>query len=113
MALVRGSNVGGDAAGLRERLAATVDGEIGFDPGTRALYTADASIYRRVPVGVVLPRSVDGVIAAVAAAREFDVPVVVRGAGTSVAGQATGTRPGTRPVRDPNPVGARHPVGPT
>ncbi|HKE52425.1 MAG TPA: FAD-binding and (Fe-S)-binding domain-containing protein [Actinomycetes bacterium] len=91
MALVRGSNVGGDAAGLRERLAATVDGEIGFDPGTRALYTADASIYRRVPVGVVLPRSVDGVIAAVAAAREFDVPVVVRGAGTSVAGQATGT----------------------
>ncbi|HEX2498853.1 MAG TPA: FAD-binding and (Fe-S)-binding domain-containing protein [Actinomycetes bacterium] len=88
---MRGTNAGVDAAGLRERLAATVDGEIGFDAGTRALYTADASIYRRVPVGVVLPRSVDGVIAAVAAAREFDAPLVVRGGGTSVAGQATGT----------------------
>ena len=88
---MRGRDDGVDAAGLRERLAASVDGEIGFDSGSRALYTADASIYRRVPVGVVLPRSVDGVIAAVAAAREFDVPVVMRGAGTSVAGQATGT----------------------
>ena len=88
---MRRTDAGDDAASLRQRLAATVDGEIGFDSGTRALYTADASIYRRVPVGVVLPRSVDGVVAAVAAAREFDVPVVMRGAGTSVAGQATGT----------------------
>src|SRR5262245_14311792 len=88
---VRGRDAGIDAAGLRERLAATVDGEIGFDPGTPALYTAAASIYRGAAGRAIPPHSVDGIVAAVGAAREFDVPVVVRGAGTSVAGQATGT----------------------
>ncbi|WP_133904341.1 FAD-binding and (Fe-S)-binding domain-containing protein [Actinophytocola oryzae] len=50
----------------------------------------DASNYRQVPVAVVRPDTVDDVVAAVTAAREFDVPVVPRGGGTSLAGNATG-----------------------
>jgi FAD/FMN-containing dehydrogenase/Fe-S oxidoreductase len=75
---------------LQRRLLETVSGDVGFDAGTRALFTMDASNYRQVPVAVVRPSSVDDVIAAVAAAREFDVPVVPRGGGTSLAGNATG-----------------------
>ncbi len=75
---------------LRGRLIETVSGDVGFDPGTRALYTMDASNHRQVPLGVVRPDTVDDVVAAVAAAREFDVPVVPRGGGTSLAGNACG-----------------------
>ena len=75
---------------LQRRLVETVTGEVSFDAGTRALFTMDASNYRQVPVGVVQPSSVDDVVAAVAAAREFDVPVVPRGGGTSLAGNSTG-----------------------
>jgi FAD/FMN-containing dehydrogenase/Fe-S oxidoreductase len=71
-------------------LVETVSGDVGFDAATRALFTMDASNYRQVPVGVVRPASVDDVVAAVAAAREFDVPVVPRGGGTSLAGNSTG-----------------------
>ncbi|MFC4854841.1 FAD-binding and (Fe-S)-binding domain-containing protein [Actinophytocola glycyrrhizae] len=75
---------------LQRTLAQTVSGAVNFDAGTRALYTMDASNYRQVPLGVVRPDSVDDVIAAVTAAREHDVPVVPRGGGTSLAGNATG-----------------------
>jgi FAD/FMN-containing dehydrogenase/Fe-S oxidoreductase len=75
---------------LQRRLAETVDGDVRFDAGTRALFTMDASNYRQVPVGVVRPATVDDVVAAVAAAREHDVPVVSRGGGTSLAGNSTG-----------------------
>jgi FAD/FMN-containing dehydrogenase/Fe-S oxidoreductase len=71
-------------------LVETVSGDVSFDAGTRALYTVDASNYRQVPIAVVRPETVDDVIAAVAAAREFDVPVVPRGGGTSLAGNSTG-----------------------
>jgi FAD/FMN-containing dehydrogenase/Fe-S oxidoreductase len=64
--------------------------EIMADPGTLALYTTDASNYRHAPLGVVLPKSVDDVIAAVAACRESGLPVIARGGGTSVAGNACG-----------------------
>ena len=64
--------------------------EILTDAATLALYTTDASNYRHVPKGVVLPESVDDVVAAVAAARERDLPVIARGGGTSVAGNACG-----------------------
>ncbi|GAA3549224.1 FAD-binding and (Fe-S)-binding domain-containing protein [Amycolatopsis ultiminotia] len=64
--------------------------EIRTDPATLALYTTDASNYRHVPLGVVLPETVDDVVAAVTAARERGVPVVARGGGTSVAGNACG-----------------------
>jgi FAD/FMN-containing dehydrogenase/Fe-S oxidoreductase len=75
---------------LQRRLVETVSGDVSFDAGTRALFTMDASNYRQAPVGVVRPATVDDVVAAVAAAREFDVPVVPRGGGTSLAGNSTG-----------------------
>ncbi len=75
------------AEALEARLRATVRGEVRFDPTSRALYATDASNYRQVPIGLVLPRDTDDVIATVAACREFGAPVLSRGAGTSVAGQ--------------------------
>jgi FAD/FMN-containing dehydrogenase len=65
-----------------------VEGDVRFDAGTLAAYSTDASNYRRVPVGVVCPRHIDDVIHAVALARENGVPIVGRGGGTSLAGQA-------------------------
>lgn len=61
------------------------------DAATRAAYTSDASIYRRVPAGVVEPRSASAVVQAVRWAREQGLPVTTRGGGTSVAGNAIGT----------------------
>ncbi|OEV04878.1 dimethylmenaquinone methyltransferase [Streptomyces nanshensis] len=66
-------------------------GEVEFGTGTRSLFTMDASNYRRVPLGVVAPRDADDVEAVLAVCRERGVPVLARGAGTSIAGQATGT----------------------
>ncbi|MFD0307473.1 FAD-linked oxidase C-terminal domain-containing protein [Streptomyces sp. NPDC127119] len=76
---------------LTAALARTVRGEVTFDPTARALHTMDASNYRRVPLGVVAPRDADDVAATLSACAALDVPVVARGAGTSIAGQATGT----------------------
>ncbi|MFJ4282005.1 FAD-binding and (Fe-S)-binding domain-containing protein [Streptomyces massasporeus] len=76
---------------LEARLRAVVRGEVGFDVTSRALTTMDASNYRRVPAGVVAPRDADDVAAVLAVCREEGVPVVARGGGTSIAGQATGT----------------------
>jgi FAD/FMN-containing dehydrogenase/Fe-S oxidoreductase len=76
-----------DAAALEADLRARISGEVRFDDGTRALYSTDASNYRQVPIGVVLPRTVEEVIEAVAVCRRHDVPVLARGGGTSLAGQ--------------------------
>ncbi|KUL72485.1 MULTISPECIES: FAD-binding and (Fe-S)-binding domain-containing protein [unclassified Streptomyces] len=78
-------------AELETELRAAVRGEVAFDVTSRALTTMDASNYRRVPLGVVAPRDADDVAAALAVCREHGVPVVARGGGTSIAGQATGT----------------------
>jgi len=75
------------AAVLRRELR----GEVGFDAGTRALYATDASNYRQVPIGVVFPADADDVEATVAACRRFGAPLLARGAGTSLAGQACNT----------------------
>ncbi|MYW19627.1 FAD-binding protein [Streptomyces sp. SID2955] len=80
-----------DLADLGDALRRTVRGEVGFDATARALATMDASNYRRVPLGVVAPRDADDVEAVLEACRERGVPVVARGGGTSIAGQATGT----------------------
>jgi FAD/FMN-containing dehydrogenase/Fe-S oxidoreductase len=58
-----------------------------FSAGDRALYATDASNYRQVPVGVVVPRDVDDLVAAVEVCRSHDAPLLPRGAGTSLAGQ--------------------------
>jgi FAD/FMN-containing dehydrogenase len=65
-----------------------VDGEVRFDAGSRGTYSTDASNYRQVPIGVVVPRSVDDAAAAIAVCREHGAPVVSRGGGTSLAGHA-------------------------
>lgn len=75
---------------LEQAMRAAVRGTVAFDAGARALVTMDASNYRRVPLGVVAPRDADDVAAALAVCREYGVPVVPRGGGTSIAGQATG-----------------------
>ncbi|MBT3154782.1 FAD-binding oxidoreductase [Streptomyces sp. CHD11] len=76
---------------LRAALRAAVGGEVDFSATARALTTMDASNYRRVPLGVVAPRDADDVAAALSVCRTYGVPVVPRGGGTSIAGQATGT----------------------
>ncbi|MBM4794080.1 FAD-binding oxidoreductase [Streptomyces sioyaensis] len=75
---------------LAEELAAAVRGEVSFAAADRALMTMDASNYRRVPMAVVAPRDAEDVAAALRVCREHAVPVVPRGGGTSIAGQATG-----------------------
>ncbi len=72
---------------LEAELRKSVRGEISFDAGGRALYSTDASHYRQVPIGVVLPRDTADVEAIVAACRKFDAPILSRGGGTSLAGQ--------------------------
>ncbi|MCH0542958.1 FAD-binding oxidoreductase [Streptomyces sp. MUM 203J] len=76
---------------LARDLRHALRGDVDFGAAARALATMDASNYRRVPLGVVAPRDADDVAAALAVCREHSVPVVARGAGTSIAGQATGT----------------------
>jgi FAD/FMN-containing dehydrogenase/Fe-S oxidoreductase len=76
-----------DAAGLETELRGRIEGEVRFDAGSRALYATDASNYRQVPIGVVVPRSVDDVVETVAACRRHGAPIVSRGGGTGLAGQ--------------------------
>ncbi|GAA5155523.1 FAD-binding and (Fe-S)-binding domain-containing protein [Pseudonocardia eucalypti] len=66
-------------------------GEVRFDTASRAMWSADASNYRRIPIGVVRPRDTADAEAAIAVCREHGVPVLPRGAGTSIAGQAVNT----------------------
>ena len=80
-----------DLGELRSELRKAVRGEVAFDATARALTTMDASNYRRVPLGVVAPRDADDVAAALSVCSRLRVPVVARGGGTSIAGQATGT----------------------
>jgi FAD/FMN-containing dehydrogenase/Fe-S oxidoreductase len=75
-------------AALESQLRSTIEGEVRFDVGTRAAYATDASNYRQVPVGVVIPRHEGDVIAALSLARENSMPILARGGGTSLAGQA-------------------------
>ncbi|GCE50878.1 FAD/FMN-containing dehydrogenase [Thermosporothrix hazakensis] len=80
-----------DGAALERDLRARVRGEVRFDRGSRALYTTDASNYRQVPIGVVLPRDADDVVATVELCRRYGAPVLARGGGTSLAGQCCNT----------------------
>ncbi len=72
------------AAALRRRTA----GEVRADAITRVLYSSDASLYQLMPHAVFIPRTADDVVAAVAVAAAYDVPVLARAAGTSLGGQA-------------------------
>lgn len=76
-----------DAAALAQSLRRAIRGEVRFDDGSRALYATDASNYRQIPIGVVLPHDAADVETTVALARSFGAPILGRGAGTSLAGQ--------------------------
>ena len=76
-----------DPLGLAESLRKNLRGDVRFDNQSRALYATDGSNYRQVPIGVVLPRDADDVLAAIALCREFGAPLLCRGGGTSLAGQ--------------------------
>jgi len=76
-----------DASGLASALGRHVRGDVRFDDGSRALYATDGSNYRQIPIGVVLPRDVDDVIATMSLARDYGAPILCRGGGTSLAGQ--------------------------
>ncbi len=69
------------------RLRRETNAEVRFDVAGRALYATDGSNYRHVPIGVVIPRSIEDVVATVAIARELGAPILARGGGTSLAGQ--------------------------
>ncbi|MBO9541519.1 FAD-binding protein [bacterium] len=74
-------------AELEKELRATISGEVRFDAGSRALYASDASSFREVPIGVVIPKSVEDVLQTLAVCRRFGAPILSRGGGTSLAGQ--------------------------
>src|SRR6266851_1486156 len=82
---------GVDVTTLHAALDEAVDGEVRFDAGTLSVYAQDASNYRQVPIGVVVPRTVDAAVAAIAVCREAGAPVLSRGGGTSLAGQCVNT----------------------
>ncbi|NJC67909.1 FAD-binding oxidoreductase [Planosporangium flavigriseum] len=75
---------------LARDLAANVAGDVDFGPGARAIYGADASNYRRIPVGVVFPRTTEDIVTTLRLSREAGVPVTMRGGGTSIAGNSIG-----------------------
>ncbi|MGN6663065.1 MAG: FAD-binding and (Fe-S)-binding domain-containing protein [Solirubrobacterales bacterium] len=75
-----------DRRALKQALKDSVKGEVRFDLGTRAIYSHDSSNYRQPPLGVVLPRDAEDVVAAVAACREHGAPVLPRGCATSLSG---------------------------
>ncbi|MFC8951169.1 FAD-binding and (Fe-S)-binding domain-containing protein [Streptomyces sp. NPDC057101] len=76
---------------LAADLRAAIAGDVDFSATARALTSMDASNYRRVPVGTVAPRDADDVAAVLEVCRAHGTPVVARGGGTSIGGQATGT----------------------
>ncbi|WP_031172247.1 FAD-binding and (Fe-S)-binding domain-containing protein [Streptomyces durhamensis] len=80
-----------DMSGLEAALCDEVDGEVRFDAGSRGAYATDGSNYRQVPLGVVVPRTVEAGARALSVCARFDAPVLSRGGGTSLAGQSTNT----------------------
>ena len=76
-----------DSAAFAMRLARNIKGEVLFDRANRGRYATDASIYQMEPVGVIVPETIDDVMAAMALARDEGVPVLARGGGTSQCGQ--------------------------
>jgi len=71
-------------------LSRSIEGEVRRDLATRILYSTDASIYQLEPLGVVFPRSTDDLSAIVEIASRYQIPILARGSGSSLAGQAIG-----------------------
>jgi FAD/FMN-containing dehydrogenase/Fe-S oxidoreductase len=78
---------GPESENLLRALKTAIEGEVRFDNGSRALYATDASNYRQVPIGVVIPRTIEDAAVAVALCNRYGAPIVNRGGGTALAGQ--------------------------
>jgi len=75
---------------LQQDLEQQIEGEVRFDPVSRALYATDASVYQIEPLGVVVAKTAEDVVRVVEIAGRHRVPITARGGGTSQAGQAIG-----------------------
>jgi FAD/FMN-containing dehydrogenase/Fe-S oxidoreductase len=73
--------------GLQQELRRHVTGEVRFDAGSLAMYANDSSNFRQVPVGVVVPKTYDDIVATMAACHRYRAPVLPRGGGTSLSGE--------------------------
>ncbi|MET3907508.1 FAD/FMN-containing dehydrogenase/Fe-S oxidoreductase [Bradyrhizobium sp. S3.3.6] len=76
-----------NASSLERRLRADMTGDVLFDRFSRGRYATDASFYQIVPSGVVVPKTMDEALRALAIARDEGVKVTPRGGGTSQCGQ--------------------------
>ncbi|HYX79609.1 MAG TPA: FAD-binding oxidoreductase, partial [Actinomycetota bacterium] len=76
-----------ETAALERDLADAIEGEVRFDALSRALYATDASNFRQPPIGVVIPRTTDDVVAAHRVCRDHGAPILSRGCGTSLSGE--------------------------
>ncbi|MGP4022579.1 FAD-binding and (Fe-S)-binding domain-containing protein [Actinomadura sp. 3N407] len=72
---------------LSRALRKAVKGEVRFDAGSKAMYANDASNFRQVPIGVVIPRTLDDVVAVHRICERYGAPVLNRGGGTSLSGE--------------------------
>src|SRR5438128_9778515 len=77
-----------DARGLEHDLKKAIAGEVRFDAGSRAMYATDASNFRQPPIGVVIPRTLEDVVAAQHVCHQYHAPILSRGCGTSLSGEA-------------------------
>src|SRR4051812_39940827 len=75
---------------LADHLRRNIQGEVRFDPISRRIYSTDASIYQIEPLGVVVPRTPEDLVAVIQIAGEMRVPITARGGGTSLSGQSIG-----------------------
>jgi FAD/FMN-containing dehydrogenase/Fe-S oxidoreductase len=76
-----------DVTGLERGLRKAISGEVRFDAASKAMYASDASNFRQVPIGVVIPKTLDDVVAAHRVCAKFGAPVLNRGGGTSLSGE--------------------------
>jgi FAD/FMN-containing dehydrogenase/Fe-S oxidoreductase len=76
-----------DVASLEQTLRKSIAGEVRFASGDRGMYASDASNYRMVPLGVVLPKDADDVVETVRACCAHGAPIFARGGGTAIPGQ--------------------------
>lgn len=74
-----GNSWSGNAKGLAARLKEKIKGEVRFDSGSRALYSTDSSNYRQIPIGVVVPKTIEDIENTVSVCREFKAPILSRG----------------------------------
>jgi FAD/FMN-containing dehydrogenase/Fe-S oxidoreductase len=80
-----------DVAALERDLRRNVSGEVRFDTASKGLYATDSSNFRQVPIGVVIPKTIDDVVVTHEAARRHHAPILCRGAGTSLSGETVNT----------------------